>query len=317
MKTPKSNNDIDACFTKANAALELNDMSIRSLDLGDIAKKMLKKTETKELHLSKNKLGTPELRVLCEAIAGLPQLEVLNLSKNHLSVGVIAYVNEILKKASKLKELNLAHNLLNLTNKDIDNFINFTKIIAEHSALESLNISSNNLNNDKLTIPLIKAIYNHPTLKSLNLSGNCLGQYEAQLLGKMIANNQKLTSLSLAYNQDESSKPLNFYGRKYAISIEPILSALKENCSLIRLDLRGIQLRISELELLKSVLENNSTLTCVEWDIKSYQGEEELQERATQLGRDIQAALEKNAALQPKGNIFLQKTEEVNIRRTP
>ncbi len=291
----KMKRDINTIFSESTTIFNLESV-ISAANVEKISEELSKQDQVKVLNLRKNKLGKTNFRQLYKTIAAFSTLEELDLSDNILSAFALEYVTTIIKNTKNLKKLNLAHNMLGLTNKERHDFINFCKAIANHPALESLDLSKNHLKTNKLAI-LIKALENHPSLRELNISFCQLDAYGAEVVGNLLAKNQKLTALSIAYNRDEKYKPHGFYGRIFAILMKPILIALKENHALQSLDLSGIKLNISELELLNEVLKVNNTLTVIKWNEEP--DKHDNQQQVAKLCEEIHAALDKNAQSSP------------------
>lgn len=296
MKVKKQSKAIDTIFDEATTNLNLEGMAINAANLESVSEKLLKKDGVKVLNLSNNKLGKERLSRLYKAMTRLPNLEELDLSGNILSAKGLKDVKNIIESAKNLKKLNLSNNNIGLSSKDHHRFSNFTKTIANHPALESLDLSKNYLERDKLTL-LISALEKHITLRELNLSGNQFDEHGSHLISGLLAKNQKLTSLYIAFNKVKIPKSPGLYNLKFSIFVEPILSALKENCSLQILDLSGIKLHIRELELIKEVLEKNTTLITIKWNEKPNENEAQQQERISELSKEIHTALEKNTRL--------------------
>jgi hypothetical protein len=164
-------------------------------------------------------------------------LSKLDLSKNNLRSEGLSAVSEALKSTS-IKQLNIADNNLmypstipadvvfNLTynqqgHSDMSGFIKFAEDMKDMGSLSKLDISSNSMYAEPMTL-LAQALNGNTTLKELSAAGNQLDAEDAKVLAPAIQAMGSLSKLKMnkyelpvqeiktATELDLSNKDLNY-----------------------------------------------------------------------------------------------------------
>lgn len=159
-----------------------------------IAEGLEQNSSVKELDLSGNLLGQSATSSIGEMLQKNKTLEKLNLSRNDLTDQDVKFFLSCLDRRTVLKDLDLSHNIL------ADEFAQqMSLILEENIALEKLSINSNHLEGTGL-LALLPGLQKTLTLRALNISWNYLHDEGAEILGKIIAENQSLVEISACGN---------------------------------------------------------------------------------------------------------------------
>lgn len=159
-----------------------------------VAKGLEQNFSVKELDLSGNLLGQSATSSIGEMLHKNKTLEKLSLSRNDLMDQDVKFFLSRLDRRTALKDLDLSHNIL------CDEFAQqMSLILEENIALEKLSINSNHLEGTGL-LALLPGLQKTLTLRALNISWNYLHDEGAEILGKIIADNQSLVEISACGN---------------------------------------------------------------------------------------------------------------------
>lgn len=160
-----------------------------------IAEGLEQNSSVKELDLSGNLLGQSATSSIGEMLTKNKTLKKLNLSRNDLTdQDVKFFLSCLADRRTVLKDLDLSHNIL------ADEFAQqMSLILEENIALEKLSINSNHLEGTGL-LALLPGLQKTLTLRVLNISWNYLHDEGAEILGKIIADNQSLVEISACGN---------------------------------------------------------------------------------------------------------------------
>jgi len=253
-----------------NAKMQIINVSIADKELKPERVKLLlnnisQMPQLTTINLYNNRTGQCSDELIT-ALLHLPQLTNLNLGLNYLKLANKSVIDTI-GTLTKLTSLNLGQNnfgsdsgillynmLLSLTqlkSLDINNIYiceyNFTKIIPalnKLSKLESLNISSNDINNT-----LIDVLENLSQLTNLNIGYTYCNYYDVCLLALILGKMTKLKSFNFSGNPITSAGMLELAPALYNLT-------LMEELSLTHTDIN-----IDGITLLAPVLERMSNLT--------------------------------------------------------
>ena len=226
-------------------------------------------------------------------------LKYSNKNQKELIVSNFKQINKVIDDINNQYNLNVLidklrkFKTLNLSNNYIDNNIDFIiKLLKNNTKLEKLNISYDNIYSTKDDWTYI--LKDNTILKELSIINNISNKNSFILFENLIKNGIYLTDLSvwlhneINYNLNEeiadklknsSLKSLTINGKdnnnrgKFKKNLTPLLSILKTNTSITKLNLQELSLNkfknnleIDNYKLLNELIECNKTINTLEFE---------------------------------------------------
>lgn len=131
----------------------------------------------------------------------------------------------------------------------------FSKCLSHHPCLSTLRLDSCGIHDDGL-IALSSGLSKSLTLALLSIEDNWFGREGGEALGKALASNASLTSLSVARNRGDSSS--------WSAGVRHIFAAMRDNATLCSLDVSECSLGPGAVERCSASMESNAALTTLD-----------------------------------------------------